>query len=328
MFCTHCGNEEKEGTKFCTRCGAVLDSETNKEQENYSFKENVWVKKTKQLFSGKMVLGIFIGAIVVALVFYVVSNQKEPTTYVNDNQAVGVNDNQVVRKQLPDISSVVNIFCPTGDQEFSLEAEGFGGSGTIITEDGFVITNSHVIPQDDEYLDTIEEGCFIVIPEAETGQPDEIYLANPVVIAGPSDDYDLAWLEIYDVYTDPEDGYVYGKYPRKFPVYDDDGLCMEEFIQLGEPVKIYGYPVGTGGFSLTVTDGVVSSFLEDGLITVSAKVDEGNSGGLAVDRNGCMIGIPTMVGEGTYENMGIVIPASLIEEFFIEVTELDEESNY
>jgi len=43
------------------------------------------------------------------------------------------------------------------------------------------------------------------------------------------------------------------------------------------------------GYSLTVTDGIVSSLSGDGLIYTSAKISHGNSGGLAVDKNGCIL---------------------------------------
>lgn len=97
---------------------------------------------------------------------------------------------------------------------------------------------------------------------------------------------------------------------------------------LGSPVAIIGYPVGSysevevegtiGTLSpKTVTTGVISAYNENPTIHgyadvnyfVSAKIDKGNSGGLALSKqNGelCILGVPTWVQRGYFENMGIV----------------------
>ena len=61
-------------------------------------------------------------------------------------------------------------------------------------------------------------------------------------------------------------------------------------------------------------DGVVSSFAGNGLILTSAKIDHGNSGGLAVDRNGCFMGIPSAANKGEFESLGIIISPDLPQE--------------
>jgi S1-C subfamily serine protease len=76
----------------------------------------------------------------------------------------------------------------------------------------------------------------------------------------------------------------------------------------------------SGGYALTITDGIVSSLLPDeGYIITSAKISHGNSGGLAVDENGCQIGIPAMVSSDDSESLGVIISNNLIEEFTSEV---------
>ena len=94
-------------------------------------------------------------------------------------------------------------------------------------------------------------------------------------------------------------------------------------MSLGLPVAVIGYPIGAmsqGGVSnKAVTTGIISSYdstpswswngYPDVNYFVSAKIDEGNSGGLAISKyNGelCILGIPTWVKEGRFENMGIV----------------------
>ena len=127
-------------------------------------------------------------------------------------------------------------------------------------------------------------------------------------------------MQIDDVYYDQAEGKAYGEYPKQFPAYDSDLYCKNENVKLGEPVRIYGYPAISGGFALTITDGVVSSLLEkDGLIITSAKISHGNSGGLAVDKNGCRIGIPSMVSSDDAESLGVIISNNLIYSFTDEV---------
>ena len=166
---------------------------------------------------------------------------------------------------------------------------------------------------------------MVIFPDPTTGQAIEMYWASPYVYPDLSDDYDLAYLEIHDVFRD-EDGVPAGTFPRTFDTFaeDDEGygrICLVEQTALGDPIQIYGYPASTGSFNLSVTEGIISSVLEEGFFITSAKVDAGNSGGLAVDRRGCMIGVPSAVLEGTYENLGVIISNALIEDFAVKLEE-------
>jgi len=213
------------------------------------------------------------------------------------------------------VSSVVNIFCPSIEEDEEVS----GGSGIILSDDGIILTNSHIIPQDEEYIHVDEDGCLVVLPNPETGQPEEIFLATPIVIPGISDTYDLAFMSIYSAYYNEEDQEYKGTYPRKFPAFDDSTRCIEENVRLGEKVIIFGYPTISGGYSLTITEGVVSSFPGEGLVVTSAKISQGNSGGLAVDERGCMIGVPSFVSSDEYESLGVIISVDLIKQFTNEV---------
>lgn len=287
MFCTSCGNEIKEGAKFCTKCG----------------KENVvggLPKKGKFFTKKKVVLGL-LGFIIPLIVGFSVIALR---TFIFDTNS----RNEDIA------SSVVNIYC-----EGATEEESSGGSGVILDEDGLVLTNAHIIPQNNQD----EANCVVVLPDPTTGSPDEIYTAYPIVIPALSEKYDLAFVQIHDVYYDQEGGVAYGEYPKKFPAYDSNRYCKNENVKLGEAVRIYGYPAISGGYALTITDGVVSSLLPDeGLIITSAKISHGNSGGLAVDKNGCRIGVPAMVSRDENESLGIIISNNLIFDFVNEMETL------
>lgn len=90
-------------------------------------------------------------------------------------------------------------------------------------------------------------------------------------------------------------------------------------LNIGDPVLIIGYPVygsvsslnfSSENIEVTATEGIVSGM--DGVYyTTSAKVDHGNSGGLAIDeKNDCYFGIPTWDVSGGFESLGRILPAS------------------
>ncbi len=302
MFCKNCGQKIKLGTRFCKNCGHEL-----KFSRFAIFRERFsqWIKD--HLKAILIILGVLAFFIVIGV--YDDSSTDYSTTDYPATHTTSYNQNSIA-------ASVVNIFCPSTESE----DESSGGSGTIISEDGLILTNSHIIPQDEVYLHVDETGCLVVLPDPVTGQPDGIYLANPIVLPTISDNYDLAYMEIYAAYYDEETGEYAGVYPRKFPTFDDTTSCTNEYVQLGEPIRIFGYPAISGGYSLTVTDGVVSSFPGDGLIVTSAKISHGNSGGLAVDRHGCMIGVPSLVSSDEAESLGVIYSMDLVREFDDEVT--------
>jgi len=72
--------------------------------------------------------------------------------------------------------------------------------------------------------------------------------------------------------------------------------------------------------NLIVTEGIISGATDDGLnFYTSAKIDSGNSGGLAVSKiNGevCMVGVPTWVSQGQYNNLAMIQSWEKIKELF------------
>jgi S1-C subfamily serine protease len=160
------------------------------------------------------------------------------------------------------------------------------GSGTFISADGLILTNGHVVDdRQDEYRDL---GVAIT---SKTDQPPELrYLAKIVAV-----DYalDLAVIKI--------DSDLTGRPVRdQFPFISRGD---SDAIDIGDAIRILGYP-GIGGETITLTDGVVSGFTaERGVggrawIKTNATIAGGNSGGLAVDSKGQIIGVPTIAGSG------------------------------
>jgi Trypsin-like peptidase domain len=179
------------------------------------------------------------------------------------------------------------------------------GSGTIVTPDGLILTNQHLITPAgvDEKLAELEtqlasEGKsadlqvdaerFMVAISDGRHLPDPRYLAR-VVAEDP--DLDLAVLRI----DSDERGTPLDPETLDLPILP---LGSSDAVNLGQTVHVFGFPaIGAG--SLTYTMGIVSGFLfEEGIdgtawINTDAVTSGGNSGGAAVNDAGQLIGVPS-----------------------------------
>lgn len=173
---------------------------------------------------------------------------------------------------------------------------GWTGSGTIISPDGLILTNAHVVMSDRFYTVT----DLVVSLTVEQDQPPiETYYAD-VVQADAK--LDIAVIKVRaDMDGNPVDNASLNL--PAVPVGDSESL------KLGDPIVILGYP-GIGGDTITLTRGEVSGFTAEdpygsrAFVKTSATIAGGNSGGLAVNEVGEIIGIPTQVGSG---NLGASI---------------------
>jgi len=184
----------------------------------------------------------------------------------------------------------------------------FTGSGTIIQPTGIIATNCHV-------------ACPApVIVISLTTDPDlppqPTYIAE---ITHYDEDLDVAILQI----TRDLNGNPIDPNSLNLPFID---VGDSDSIQLGDPVRLFGYP-SVGGATITFTAGSVSGFESANLpglseperiiIKTDADIAGGNSGGTAVDSEGRLVGIPTAVnpevrGGATIGAIGIMVPANLI----------------
>jgi len=161
------------------------------------------------------------------------------------------------------------------------------GSGVIISSNGYIVTNNHVIDQADEVEVTLHNN--------------ETYKAK---IIGTDPSTDLALLQI------KEDGL------QALPVGNSD------LVEVGEWVMAIGNPFNLNS---TVTAGIISAkgrninIIDDksaieAFIQTDAAINPGNSGGALVDLNGELIGINTAIASptGAYAGYGFAIPASIV----------------
>ena len=167
------------------------------------------------------------------------------------------------------------------------------GSGVVLTNDGYILTNRHVV-----------EGSQSLTVKLSDGSE------YPATIVTESQDTDLALIK------------------AEATGLKAATIGASDAIQVGQTAVAIGSPLGT--FTETVTRGIVSALgrtitVQDestgrpetltGLIQTDAAINPGNSGGPLLDASGAVIGINTAVSSNA-EGLGFAIPiaeaASLI----------------
>ena len=157
------------------------------------------------------------------------------------------------------------------------------GSGVIISSDGYIVTNNHVVNGADELTVTLEDNREF----------------NAKII-GTDPTTDLALIKI-DAKNLPT-----------LPIGDSDK------IQVGEWVIAVGNPFGLNN---TVTAGIVSAKARsigangiESFIQTDAAINPGNSGGALVNTKGELIGINAMIYSqtGSYAGYGFAIPTAIM----------------
>ena len=168
-----------------------------------------------------------------------------------------------------------------GDQD-NQQAQAGLGSGVIISPDGYILTNNHVV----EGADEIE----VTLPDSRRAR---------ARVIGTDPETDLAILKIE---------------LDKLPVIV---LGNSDTLAVGDRVLAIGNPFGVGQ---TVTSGIVSALGRtqlgintfENFIQTDAAINPGNSGGALVDVNGNLLGINTAIYSRSGGSMGIgfAIPVS------------------
>lgn len=161
--------------------------------------------------------------------------------------------------------------------------EGFG-SGFIISSDGFVITNYHVVKERKQVTVKLNSGVSLTAEVLQTDQQADLALLK---LAGK----DFAALVIGN----------------------------SDSVELGEDVLAIGTPTSMQ-LGQTITKGIVSGKRKTNdiaYIQTDVSINEGNSGGPLINEKGEVIGIITMkiIGEGI-EGLGFCIPVNKIFERF------------
>lgn len=226
---------------------------------------------------------------------YIAAQQKDGTEITTE---------EIVEKMLPTVVGIESSFTSQSSANRFGFSYGFGGgtpsqskatgTGVVITKDGYIVTNAHVI-YDTQYGSGLADSISVLMNDEKSYDAEVI---------GYDTDCDLAVLKI-----------------------NADNLTAAEFgdsdnLRLGESVIAIGNPLG---FELmnTVTKGIVSGknrriTINDksmNLIQTDAAINSGNSGGPLIDMNGKVIGINSSKMSSSYsassiEGIGFAIPSN------------------
>ncbi len=173
--------------------------------------------------------------------------------------------------------------------EAQSESSLYSGTGVILSEDGYLVTNYHVI-----------SGCYMTQVTLYSGASYEGYLVGYDV------ESDLAVLQIQAADLQAAE------------------FGSSDQLQVGDSVVAIGNPLGASFFG-TMTDGIISAIDREvnvdgytmSLLQTSAALNPGNSGGALVNSSGQVIGITNMKmmsDDETLEGLGFAIPSASVKE--------------
>jgi serine protease DegQ len=167
------------------------------------------------------------------------------------------------------------------------------GSGVIVSREGYILTNDHVVEGVSDIKVTLFDGRTV-----------------PGKIVGSDPDTDLAVVRIN----------ANGLTPITFG--------LSEQAKVGDIVLAIGDPFSVGQ---TVTMGIISAVGRElgpstpfsNFIQTDAAINPGNSGGALVDTNGSLIGVNTLIfsRSGGYQGIGFAIPVSLAKRVMEQIIE-------
>lgn len=165
------------------------------------------------------------------------------------------------------------------------EPRPINGSGVIISEEGYILTNNHVVSDSDDIVVTLKDRTK----------------KFPAKLVGADPHTDIAVIKIES--------------PEALPAI---ALSDSDTLEIGDVVLAIGNPFGVGQ---TVTMGIVSATGRSGFgmvnvgdfIQTDAAINPGNSGGALVDAQGRLVGINTLIlsRTGGDQGIGFAVPINM-----------------
>jgi len=186
------------------------------------------------------------------------------------------------------------------------------GSGFVISDDGYILTNAHVVESQGQRADRVD-----VVFKGEDGTSEQV----PAELVGVDLEADVAVLKVKP--GDVKDGLT------ALPLGDS------EEVTVGEPVVAIGNPLG---FDFSVTTGVVSAvdrslespagpgYIIPNGIQTDAAINQGNSGGPLINAVGEVIGINEQIvsQSGGNQGLGFAVPINTARRSYEQIKEFGE----
>lgn len=214
----------------------------------------------------------------------------EENSEVQDS-SIKTNDSKNIIEQ--SVKSIVGIskLKQTGSSIFLSNAENkLGlGSGVIITDNGYILTNQHVAGN--KY-----SSCFVTLEDGKTYDGNVVWSDSNIDLAIVKiNKGNLQYLDLGD---------------------SDDISLAEEVYAIGNPIGMEFQRTVTKGIisaldrTIQIEDETGSNYMED-LIQTDATINQGNSGGALINQNGELIGINS-VKISDAEGIGFAVPINIV----------------
>lgn len=211
--------------------------------------------------------------------------------------AAGLTPTQIYQKYSPGVVEVLSTFRNVPQQGFF--GPSFGpaqalGSGFVVSDDGYILTNAHVVNDEGRTANSVT-----VVFKGQGDNKTEHVSAR---IVGVDNTSDVAVLKVD---------------PAKAPTLVPLKLGDSNKVVVGEPVVAIGNPLG---YDFSLTSGIVSAInrnlqspngatIANGIQT-DAAINSGNSGGPLIDSSGSVIGINEQIASrsGGNQGLGFAVP--------------------
>lgn len=290
--------------------GEIVDEKNTETPAEVKTKEPEEIKFTTTKSSSKAAIVISIFALLLGgagLGFGIMAYQKTNTPITFLNEGDDGNSASFVEGSISDIAEkvskgVVSIITSTKTTNFFGQStdSSAAGTGMVVTSDGYVLTNKHVINGANKVT--------VVLDDGTTYEDVEVVATDPL--------NDVAFLKIKNASDLPT-----------VTLGDSKTLHVgQQVIAIGNALGEYQNTVTSGiisgiGRSVTASDGsgYNAETLSD-MIQTDAAINSGNSGGPLVNAAGEVIGINTAT-SSTAENMGFAIPISSVKGMLKQLTE-------
>ncbi|MBU2037440.1 serine protease [Patescibacteria group bacterium] len=175
------------------------------------------------------------------------------------------------------------------------------GSGVLISSDGKILTNQHVVQLSSGL---VPDYCLVLFSKDYDADSQGFRREYRATVAGYFSGRDAALLKVQDVIYQDDSGQI-----QTAPILNHFQFFQPASgqAQVGDTIYIFGFPE-SAKFNFSATKGIISNLIpNDVYFGTDAQIDRGNSGGAAVNAAGQLIGLPTYKYAGGGDYRGYIL---------------------